>query len=83
MNALERAILIGELREEIGEGTDKDLDWLVREKGYEPEDLDVLTRRAIEESFFTCDKCCYSLLKEEMSETEAGDGFLCKECGDE
>lgn len=81
MNALERANLIADLEGEISDcGTPESLEVVLGKMGYKVEKLDRHTLAAIDERFFTCDQCNWTHNVNELSETEVGDGFLCKEC---
>ena len=83
MNALERANLLFDLEQTIGRGRAETLENLIESMGYDLEKLDPYTKRAIDMLFFTCDQCNHTLCSADLSETEAGDGFLCKECANE
>lgn len=83
MNALERTNLIADLESIIKGGHAETLENLIESLGYDLDKLDQYTKAAVDERFFTCDDCCFSMPVDELSETEEGDGFLCKECADE
>jgi hypothetical protein len=80
MNTLERANLIAELEASVKGGVAETLENLIESFGYNMEKLDRHTLAAIDERFFTCDVCNFSMPVDELSETEAGDGFLCNDC---
>lgn len=81
MNALDRANLIKDMEEYIGGGTSETLEHVFEICcGYDFYKLDRHTLAAIDEHFFTCDQCNWTMPVDELSETEADDGFLCKEC---
>ena len=83
MNALERANLIQDMEEYIGGGTSETLEHVVGcVSGIDLDKLDRHTLAAIDEHFFCCDQCNWTMPVDDLSETEAGDGFLCKECDD-
>lgn len=83
MNALERTNLISDLEGDIEGGVAKSLEQLIEKRGYQFDRLDRHTLAAIDEMFFVCDQCDWTMPVDELSETETGDGFLCKECADE
>lgn len=83
MNALERANLIDDLVGDIEGGVAKSLEQLIEERGYDFDTLDRHTLAAIDERFFVCDQCNWTMPVDELSETEVGDGFLCRECAED
>jgi hypothetical protein len=83
MNALERTNLLDELEMSVQGGVAESLENLIESLGYEFSMLDRHTLAAIDERFFTCDTCNHTMPVDELSETEAGDGFLCKECAED
>ena len=80
MNALQRANLLADLEGDIEGGVSKSLEDLIGERGYDFHKLDRYTLAAIDERFFSCDKCGWTHTVDEMGETEAGDGLLCVYC---
>lgn len=83
MNALERANLLDELETAVQGGVAESLENLIESLGYEQWRLDRHTLAAIDERFFTCDQCNHTMPVDELDETEAGEGFLCKECAED
>lgn len=84
MNALERCNLIAEMEEYVGSGCSQSLEDIIGcFYGGDIENLDRHTLASIDERFFCCDQCNWTMPVDELAETEAGDGFLCKECADE
>lgn len=82
MNALERANLISDMEQYIGSGSAESLEDVVGCCGYDFDKLDRHTLAAIDCMFFCCDQCNWSMPIDRLCETEAGDGFLCRECAD-
>lgn len=83
MNAVERGQLLDDLQSKVMGGVAETLQNLLDVMGFEIEELDRYTLAAIDEHFFTCDQCNHTMPVDELAETEAGDGFWCKECADE
>jgi len=80
MNAIERGQLLDDLQGRVQGGVAETLQNILDVMGYEIEELDRHTLAAIDEHFFCCDQCNWTMPVDELSETESGDGFLCKEC---
>lgn len=83
MLANERAEFIDTLESMIQRGVAESLENLIEKMGFDLNKLDRITLAVIDEMFFTCDQCNHSMPVDELSETEAGDGFLCKECAED
>ena len=82
MNAVQRGQLLDDLQGKVQGGVAESLENLLESMGYKVEKLDRHTLAAIDEHFFCCDQCNWTMPVDDLSETEAGDGFLCKECVD-
>lgn len=80
MNAAERAEFIDTLESMIQGGVAESLENLVEKMGFDLDKLDRHTLAVIDEMFFCCDQCNWTMPVDELCETEAGDGFLCREC---
>lgn len=83
MNAAERAEFIDTLESMIQGGVAESLENLIESMGFNPDKLDRITLAVIDEMFFTCDQCNYTMPVDELCETGVGDGFLCRECAED
>lgn len=80
MNAVQRGQLLDDLQSRVQGGVAESLEDILYAMGINMMLLDRHTLAAIDEHFFCCDQCNWTMPVDKLSETEVGDGFLCKEC---